>query len=262
MCTFSESSRVRLGNAVMYIAARAKYPYKTEVLKLLFLMEERMVQKYHIPMLAIPYSVWRLGPVSVDVFEELSDGPVLLSDFVTLQFNVWSSERHPSSLEDGRVATDEGKANGQGIMVKPSREFDEDEFSDAELEVMAEVMEKYGQMNSEQLIAETHREGSLWFETAKEHGLLDDFAQKRANTSSVVIDMARFLSPADREYYEESRELHEFANKTRLEYARCEAQGLSKEETVETLKERCDLIGLEDARKMLLNTVREIYAQT
>ena len=40
MCTFSESSRVRLGNAVMYIAARAKYPYKTEVLKLLYLMEE------------------------------------------------------------------------------------------------------------------------------------------------------------------------------------------------------------------------------
>ena len=75
MCTFSESSRVRLGNAVMYIAARAKYPYKTEVLKLLLLMEERMVQKYHVPMLSIPYSVWRLGPVSVDVFEELSDGP-------------------------------------------------------------------------------------------------------------------------------------------------------------------------------------------
>ena len=58
------------------------------------------------------------GPVSVDVFEELSDGPVLLSDFVTLQFN------------------------GQGIRVMPSRDFDEDEFSDAKLEVMREVMEK------------------------------------------------------------------------------------------------------------------------
>lgn len=237
MCTFSESSRVRLGNAVMYIAARAKYPYKTEVLKLLFLMEERMVQKYHVPMLSIPYSVWRLGPVSVDVFEELSDGPVLLADFVTLQFN------------------------GQGIMVKPSREFDEDEFSDAELEVMAEVMEKYGQMNSDQLIAETHREGSLWFETAKEHGLLEDFAQKRANTSSVVIDMARFLSPADREYYEESRELHEFANKTRVEYARCEAQGLGKEEAVATLKERLGLIDLETMRENLHQMVKEVYAQ-
>lgn len=215
MCTFSESSRVRLGNAVMYIAARAKYPYKTEVLKLLYLMEERMVQKYHVPMLSIPYSVWRLGPVSVDVFEELSDGPVLLADFVTLQFNVWSSESHPSSLKDGRVVTDEGKANGQGIMVKPSREFDEDEFSDAELEVMSEVMEKYGDMNSEQLIELTHREGSLWRETAKEHGLLEDFDQKRANSSTVVIDMGRQLCPDDRAYYNETLENRQVANKMR-----------------------------------------------
>ena len=216
MCTFSESSRVRLGNAVMYIAARAKYPYKTEVLKLLYLMEERMVQKYHVPMLSIPYSVWRLGPVSVDVFEELSDGPVLLADFVTLQFNVWSSESHPSSLKDGRVVTDEGKANGQGIMVKPSRDFDEDEFSDAELEVMGEVMEKYGDMNSDQLIELTHREGSLWRETAKEHGLLEDFDQKRANSSTVVIDMGRQLCPDDRAYYNETLENRQVANQMRM----------------------------------------------
>ena len=147
MCSFSETSRVRLGNAVMFIASRARYPYKTEILKLLYLMEERMVQLYHIPLLSIPYSVWRLGPVSVDVFEELSDGPVLLSDFVTLQFN------------------------GQGIRVIPSKDFDEDEFSDAELQVMREIMEKYGEMNSEQLIELTHKEGSLWQETAKEYGI-------------------------------------------------------------------------------------------
>ena len=188
MCRFSETSRVRLGNAVMYIAAHAKYPYKTEVLKLLYLMEERMVQKYHVPMLSIPFSVWRLGPVSVDVFEELSDGPVLLGDFITLQFN------------------------GQGIMVKPSREFDADEFSDAELQVMREVMERYGQMNSEELIAETHKEGSLWRETAKEHGLLEDFDERRANSSNIVIDMGRQLCPDDREYYNETLENRQMAN--------------------------------------------------
>ena len=180
-----------MGNVVMYIAAHAKYPYKTEVLKLLFLMEERMVQKYHVPMLAIPFSAWRMGPVSVDVFEELSDGPVLLADFVTLQFN------------------------GQGIKVTPSRPFDEDEFSDAELEVMQEVMEKYGDMNSEELIAETHREGSLWRETAKEHGLLEDFEQKRANSSTVVIDMGRQLCPDDRAYYNETLENRQVANQMR-----------------------------------------------
>ena len=188
MCRFSETSRVRLGNAVMYIASHAKYPYKTEVLKLLYLMEERMVQKYHVPMLSIPFSVWRLGPVSVDVFEELSDGPVLLNDFITVQFN------------------------GQGIKVTPSKEFDADEFSDAELLVMAEVMERYGQMNSDELIAETHKEGSLWRETAKEHGLLEDFDERRANSSSIVIDMGRQLCPDDREYYNETLENRQLAN--------------------------------------------------
>ncbi len=188
MCRFSETSRVRLGNAVMYIAAHTKYPYKTEVLKLLYFMEERMVQKYHVPMLSIPFSVWRLGPVSVDVFEELSDGPMLLNDFISLQFN------------------------DHGITVKPIKEFDADVFSDAELQVMHEVMERYGQMNSEELIAETHKEGSLWRETAKEHGLIEDFNECRANSSNVVIDMGRQLCPDDREYYNETLENRIAAN--------------------------------------------------
>jgi hypothetical protein len=90
-------------------------------------MEERMVQKYHVPLLSIPYSVWRLGPVSVDVFEELSDGPVLLGDYITLQFN------------------------GQGIMVKPSRKFDEDELSMDELDhIAAAAKPDFFYRNSEQ----------------------------------------------------------------------------------------------------------------
>ena len=154
-------------------------------------MEERMVQQYHVPMLAIPYSVWRLGPVSVDVFEELSDGPVLLSDFISLELN------------------------GAGIKVTPKREFIDDEFSDAELQVMEQVMEKYGGMNSEQLIKETHKEGSLWYDTAKENGLLEDFEQKRANSSNIIIDMGRHLCPDHREYYEEVLENRQMANMLR-----------------------------------------------
>lgn len=188
MCRFSEPNRQKLGNAVLYITQHAKYPYKTEILKLLFLMEERMVQQYHIPLLAIPYSVWCLGPVSVDVFEELSDGPVLLSEFIALEFN------------------------GQGIKVTPKRDFNDDEFSDAELQVMKQVMDKYGMMNSEQLIAETHKKGSLWYDTAEEHDLLVDFEQKRANSSNIVIDMGRHLCPDHREYYEEVLENRQMAN--------------------------------------------------
>lgn len=193
MCKFSESDRQKLGNAVNYIAAHARYPYKTEVLKLLFLMEERMVQQYHVPFLGIPFSTWRMGPVSVDVFEELSDGPVLLADFIALEFN------------------------GQGIKVTPKKAFCDDEFSDVEIRMMEEVMAQYGKMNSEELIAETHKKGSLWRQTAEEAGLLNDFEMKRANSSTVVIDMARGLSETDREFYEETLNIRQTANLMRLE---------------------------------------------
>ena len=194
MCKFSESNRQKLGNTVVYIAQHARYPYKTEILKLLFRREEWMVQKVHIPFLGIPYNAWRMGPVSIDVFEELSDGPVLLADFIALEFN------------------------GQGIKVAAKKDFCDDEFSDYELRMMDEVMTLYGAMNSEQLIAETHKAGSLWQQTVAEAGLEKDFAMNRANTSNVIIDMARGLSETDRAHYQETLDIRESANLSRLEY--------------------------------------------
>ena len=72
-------------------------------------------------------------------------------------------------------------------------------------------------MNSDQLIAETHKPGSLWRQTVEEAGLLKDFEMNRANSSNVVIDMARGLSASDREFYEETMNIRESANLMRLE---------------------------------------------
>lgn len=59
MCKFSESVKDKLGNALIYMAERVDDLSKTKALKLLYLMEERMVLKYHMPFLAIPYEVWQ-----------------------------------------------------------------------------------------------------------------------------------------------------------------------------------------------------------
>jgi len=188
MCRFSENNIHKLGNAMVYIANNAKYSYKTEILKLLFLMEERMVQQYHVPFLGIPFLAWRLGPVSVDVFQELSDGPVLLFDYIDIEYI------------------------GKNIKVLAKTDFDEDEFSDAELKMMQDVMKTYGAMTSEQLIEETHKEGSLWCITVKENGLLEDFNAKRANVSSVELDLGRALCPTDRKFYEETLAIRRASN--------------------------------------------------
>lgn len=58
MCKFSEDSKRKLGNTLIYMAEHAPQLSKTKVLKLLFLMEEYMVKRYHVPFLALPFEVW------------------------------------------------------------------------------------------------------------------------------------------------------------------------------------------------------------
>lgn len=57
MCKFSESTKQKLGNAIVYIARHASNFSKTKLLKFLYLMEERMALKYHVPFIGIPYEV-------------------------------------------------------------------------------------------------------------------------------------------------------------------------------------------------------------
>lgn len=85
MCKFSEDTKSKLGNAIIYIDNNTTQLSKTKLLKLLYLMEEEMVLYYHVPFLGLPYEVWQAGPVSKDVFIDLSDGPYLLKDYVTTE---------------------------------------------------------------------------------------------------------------------------------------------------------------------------------
>ena len=86
MCKFSDSTKEKLGNALIYVAERVQDLSKTKALKLLYLMEERMVLRYHVPFLGIPFEVWQAGPVAKDVFIDLSDGPYLLKDYIKAEF--------------------------------------------------------------------------------------------------------------------------------------------------------------------------------
>ena len=62
MCKISEATKDKLGNTLIYMAERVADLSKTKALKLLYLMEERMVLKYHVPFLGIPYEYGRQAP--------------------------------------------------------------------------------------------------------------------------------------------------------------------------------------------------------
>lgn len=193
MCKFSESTKDKLGNALIYMAERVDDLSKTKALKLLYLMEERMVLKYHLPFLGIPYEVWQAGPVAKDVFIDLSDGPYLLKDFVKTEV------RHSRTYI---------------VSVKP---FSDDEFSECEIALMDEVLAKYGKMTASELVSETHKKGTLWYEEAMQNGLLEAFNKHECNNSDVKVNFTKVMAPCAADFYKESLDFHETANILSLE---------------------------------------------
>lgn len=188
MCKFSESDKDKLGNALIYMAERVKDLSKTKALKLLYLMEERMVLRYHIPFLAIPYEVWQAGPVAKDVFIDLSDGPYILKDYIKTE------DRH------------------SGTYITPIKSFCDDEFSECEIGMIDDILRKYGKMTAAELVEETHKKGTLWYQEASQNGLLEAFQNHECNNSDVKIDFTKAMTACTMDFYQESLDIHQTAN--------------------------------------------------
>ncbi len=182
MSIISTSDRSKLGNTVVYIATRVQRLSKTKLIKLLYLMEDYSVKRFHQPFLGLPFEAWQAGPVIKDVFIDLSETPVILKDFI---------DKHN---EEGRT------------YISAKKEFDDSEFSDNDLLVMEEVLKKYGSMTATELVGLTHKPGDLWHKTCREHRLLEDFEKGLRNNSNCVLDLGSELSGCAREFYNEQLE--------------------------------------------------------
>lgn len=188
MCKFSEYIKQKLGNTIVYIARKKSNLSKTQLLILLYLMEERMALKYHIPFIGIPFEVWQIGPVAKDVFVDLSDSPYLLKNFVKTDF------------KDG------------GTFIEAIADFDDNEFSECEIEMMDDILAKYGNMTASDLVSETHKEGTLWYRTAVRTGLLEAFNKYECNNSDQQIDFTEEMTDCAAEDYRESLNIRQTAN--------------------------------------------------
>lgn len=181
------SDKAKLGNAVVYIAEKIENLSKTKLLKLLFFMEEYSVCRFQTPFLGMQYEIWQAGPVIKDVFVDLSETPILLDGYVE-------------------------KVNKEGnTYIRSIRKFSDDEFSDNDMLVMDEIISKYGNRTATELVKITHKEGSLWYNTAKRNGLLEAFEQKKINNSDCVIDFGDELSGCNRAFYEEQLQFLQIA---------------------------------------------------
>ncbi len=180
---FSNSEIDKLGNAVIYLAERIEPLSKTKLLKLIYLIEEYAVRTYGLPFFNLDFSVWKLGPVSRDIFVDLSsDEPVLLANYITR-----------NTASDGSV------------FIAPKRAFSDDEFSDNEMDLLEHIVETFQATTAAELIQLTHRKHSLWYITAQENGVLEHLEMGHLNSTEIPIDFSRLLEtmPLKKEIYQD-----------------------------------------------------------
>lgn len=156
-----------IGNIVVFLAERCKPLYQTKLLKLLYLIDEEATKRTGAPITWLSYNVWQFGPVSEDVYFSKLEGYNKLSEFVRFE-----------------------NVRDNSFIIKPITKFNDAEFSELDMEIINEVVEKYGSKTTQQLIDITHAKGSLWDETKKRANI--QFS-KNNKTSDVTLNFLNLI---------------------------------------------------------------------
>jgi uncharacterized phage-associated protein len=163
----------KLGNALIYLCQKmqevGELVSKTHLLKLVFIIEEIAVKKYGIPFFDLRFDVWKLGPVSKDLFVELSEEPEMLAPYITREI-----------------------INGN-VFIQAKKEFCDDEFNDKEIELLEEISKRFLYCTAKELINFTHRSDSIWYKTAQRNGVLDLLEKGQMSTTNIEIPLYEII---------------------------------------------------------------------
>jgi uncharacterized phage-associated protein len=168
--SFTTDQIEKIGNAIIYIAEQIPDLSKTKLLKLIYLLDEYSVKSYGIPFFDLEYKLWQAGPVNTDIYSELSSDTHLLKDFIKLNF------------------TDKGEC-----YITSKKKFDNSEFSENELELLEKITNSYKKYTAKQLVELCHRPTTLWYQVAKEKGVLELFLNGKKSTTDFTIPLSDYI---------------------------------------------------------------------
>ncbi|GHT87795.1 hypothetical protein FACS189474_1540 [Bacteroidia bacterium] len=167
MCIGMKINKNLIGNIMVLLAERCKPLYHTKLLKILYLIDEEATKRTGAPITWLSYNVWQYGPVSEDVYFSKIDGLNKFADFVRFDY-----------------------IKGDQYIIKPITAFDDSDFSELDLQIIDDIIEKYGHLNAKQLVDIVHAKGSLWEKTKNAS---DIQFSKQNKTSPVTLNFAELL---------------------------------------------------------------------
>jgi len=167
MCIGLQANKELIGQLMVLIANRYKPLYHTKLLKLLYIIDEESTIRTGAPITWLTYHAWRYGPVAEDVYHSKQVGYNKFNQYVKF------------------VHAGENKC-----IVKPVAGFSDAEFTDTDLNIIHEVLEKYGHLSTKELVGITHADGSLWDRTVKRANI--HFSENN-KTSDVSLDFVELI---------------------------------------------------------------------
>lgn len=170
----SSSQVDKVGNSIIYLSEKIGELSKTKALKLIYILDELSIKQSGIPFFNLKYKVWKFGPVSEEIFIDLSSDTTLLKKYVE------------------RVSKD-------GVtIINPIVDFNDDEFSDNDIDLLDFVIQKFGDKTAKDLVYYTHRKNSPWHNTAIKNSVLELLEKEEINNTELLIDMTSLINHDER----------------------------------------------------------------
>lgn len=170
----SENQIDKVGSAILYLSEKIPRLSKTKALKLIYILDELSIKKSGIPFFNLKYKVWKFGPVSEELFIDLSSEITILKNYI-------------------KRTTEEGVT-----FIEPIARFNDDEFSDNDMDLLNFVIDTFGNKSAKELVRYTHRKNSPWHTTASENAVLELLQNEEINNTELIIDMTSLVNHDER----------------------------------------------------------------
>lgn len=171
----------KIGNVLVFFAEKISYLPMTKAIKLLFLLDHKSISETGVPITWLEYRAWKMGPVPHKLYKELRFGD-LESDFL--------GEYSISEFIDIQRYEEPGEKQ---VNLEAKVPFNDSSFCEYEIDLLEEIVTKYGHLSGNDLIRITHRKNGPWA-NAVEHHKLDLQFRNGISTSTFTVDMLRELS--------------------------------------------------------------------
>ena len=178
------------GVLLAYLAERIPNVTLRKLLKLVYLTDEKFTIERGFPLTWFNYFAWKKGPVASEVYD-IKNGS--FADFVQCHRN--SNDKYEISPVSGALTEDRLNL-----------------YSRYEMNMIDEIISKYGSMSADELTDITHLENTLWSKVVNENKLT--FSDSGRSDCEIHLNRLIEGDEEKEEVFEDALEYMQFCNAT------------------------------------------------